>query len=619
MRKRSFIAITLLISLSQSFLWANDDEVANGVITEVENDSAANRQREILQKFTEENAEVRDKLAACKDRDSDGNGTIATTEDTNITVDLSIYECTWKGLEDETQFQIQDALSAGEGDKEKKYTQIKLGNFDKETNKAFGSLQEHLKKKMNQVIYGDNTEGVKGLSDHTVFYDLYRSQVGKNMLYTVSQYCLFADPKGKLEDGVTDSALYTRIKNKRTNLELLKVLSTEGRSSAFEGFNNCIANISNGCTLGNYPLAKEAYQRQFDRIKGALNLDDQSEEYKADKLAAKEVPTICEVNRYMTAARHTLSDVKELQEQIDLSQQDNPNGSYQNIVQRRMKDQIDFNEVVNIGSKEFLESNDQLLDESSGGESYNSSVEAEATTLRDTCATQGEGVAECESYLTNKEDNEKIKDEFNFRNIAMKSKIDDLTTEQLREYLKEDGMSDEEAEEYIAYQVSKGNDEGQILQQIKDQYSNEITALQNSLQERLKSTQRKTAEELQANPNQGDGDTYTDIANRMSANATNYAHVIHYTNIVSSFLEVDTGSGSKTRNTQALAVELDSNFFESDNRAPAASGGNFDELTGVVENSDPESDDSNINMPKTISSDDILEIQYRSSDPPATN
>lgn len=617
MKKSFFIYTTFLVCLNPSPLWANGDDVGTGIIKESDKESGALSQEEILQKFTQENDKVKTALADCKGLDGDGNDKITPDEGSSrnikgVTFPASVYECTWGSLDKDTKTQIHEALSAtagvGSEKVEKNYTQIKLGNFDRETDLAFGKLQEHLKTKMNQVIYGDNTDGVKGLSDHTVFYELYRSQVGKNMLYTVSQYCLFADYKGTLPTADKD-----RVENKRTNLELLKILSSD-KSAAFEGFNTCIGNIRNLCKFKNStsPYRKE-YKDQFDKIKSNLGLDTNSDDYKADLIAAKDVPTVCEVNRYMTSARHTLSDVKELQEQIDLSQ-DKESSSYRNIVKRRMKDQINFNEVVNIGSKEFLEGKQDFLKRNKG-QAYNESVEDEATTLRDICATQGDGNSDCESYLTNKEDNDRIKDEFNFRNIAMKNKIDALTEDQLEDFLKEDGMSEENIQKYLAYQQQKNNkSRDDILKEIKDQYSNEINDLQESLKRKLEQTQRKTEDQIAEGKD--NTDTYKNIADRMSANATNYAHVIHYTNIVSSFLEVDTGTGSKTRNTQALAVELDSNFFDSGQRAPATSGNNFDDLTDVVDNSDPDTDDSNINMPKTISSDDIEEIQYRSSDPP---
>lgn len=72
-----------------------------------------------------------------------------------------------------------------------------LNAFNKQAAESSKSIREYLQKRIRKAIYGDdgNKDAVKKLksqkyTDHSVYYQLYAEQIGKNTLLEVSKYCL---------------------------------------------------------------------------------------------------------------------------------------------------------------------------------------------------------------------------------------------------------------------------------------------------------------------------------------------------------------------------------------------------------------------------------------------
>lgn len=71
---------------------------------------------------------------------------------------------------------------------------LDLGSFDKKASKDEKSLRAYLGKRIHKAVYGVDLDDEKvkqaKLVDHALWSKLYRSQIGKNILMEISNYCL---------------------------------------------------------------------------------------------------------------------------------------------------------------------------------------------------------------------------------------------------------------------------------------------------------------------------------------------------------------------------------------------------------------------------------------------
>lgn len=85
---------------------------------------------------------------------------------------------------------IQDKFSQ-EGVAEEFADRTNLRSFDLNASKNSTSIRNYLSERLRKALYGDDKDKkLKKLVDHTVYSKLYRSQIGKNILVDVSNYCL---------------------------------------------------------------------------------------------------------------------------------------------------------------------------------------------------------------------------------------------------------------------------------------------------------------------------------------------------------------------------------------------------------------------------------------------
>lgn len=74
---------------------------------------------------------------------------------------------------------------------------LKLKAFDRNATKSAKSIREYLTERLRKTLYGpkkakDEIQKLKDTNyvDHKIFVELYKNQIGKNLLVEVSQYCL---------------------------------------------------------------------------------------------------------------------------------------------------------------------------------------------------------------------------------------------------------------------------------------------------------------------------------------------------------------------------------------------------------------------------------------------
>ncbi len=461
-----------------------------------------------------------------------------------------LLNCAWDKLSDDEKKDIYALLESDpESDESNKYSPG-LSNFKKEKSSATKILEKYLMGRLEAALYGEDESGntLKVAADHTDFYRIYQSQLGKSLITELANFCIYADEDGKFKDGDTAAELE---KIKEENLKKLSELNNEGtQSKSYAGYSKCITTIGDLCEQGKSPAGVDI--------------------------------SPCELNRLMTSVKNSLATTEDLIEtfeeresgsslRLDGVDKDGKRGATIN------GEAVNINKVTNIGSKELLKDS-----------GYEEEMNKIAQDLEKNCkgVQNPEQDPKCKDYLTKKSDNERMLLEYELRNKALAQKVNDELTEdsseeKLKSILKEQGLSDEEYENLkakVAQEMStRTNSNNQcatveacIKEKIVNRYENERKQLVKSLERKLEQTQYDdTADPQSSNATA----KIEDMTKRYQNSATDLAKVYQYSNIVSSFIEVGS-SGSGNRNTAALAAELESNYFDpnSNSRGTASQG-----------------------------------------------
>ncbi|MCR9203250.1 MAG: hypothetical protein NXH75_01650 [Halobacteriovoraceae bacterium] len=538
----------------------------------------------------------------------------------------NLEDCIWNGLGDKQEEIMaalenykngssQDPDSASPAGEEKQDFNYNLGNFKIKKSKSIKALEDYLQKKLTEALKGQQQEGkINVVDNHTKFYRVWKSQLGKNLITQLSSYCIYSRPDtGEVPDAPSSSTdpdlerkyLYA------INIKNLTVLNSAGGAQepkAFKGFNRCISNISNKC-LGAPIQDPPQGEETFDIPRG----DDEkrAEIQNVTGLLEKKllVPSACEINRYMTGVKKTLKEMEFLVEDISNREEGNT-FSAANVT---TNEEFTTNQFTNLGSKELVEGE---------GNEYKQAVEDEVANI-EACAQSGTPEQSCSEYFSDAEENAKIADEFLIRNIALKNKLKmeltgdgvDVEMEDLQKYFTDKGMKDENFRLLVNSEMAKPENEGKepeevIKALINTYFDKEKTALHKSLQDRLESTELSVASDTNPDPAQDNATKIEQIKATINQSPQDLATVYHYSNIVSSFLEVSGNDGESSRNTAALAAELENNFFESDGSGRGVASGTYDNLQDLVEDA-PDSDNGGVEL----GSDQIDKIQFGIQEP----
>ncbi len=520
--------------------------------------------------------------------------------------------CVWDGvadIQDDIQEHLENAEASSTGKDPSGYA-YNLNSFQKKNSKALKKLGDYLGERIQKSLYQKDQapNGAVNAVDHGTFYSLYESQLGKSLILQVSDYCIYADKNGKVDPNDIGLSLYRREQNLKNLtagvVEQNGVVST----SNFRAFNACLLNIPKECRgdptayLEQKDYQGELYSVVFDRD---TKIQDEYEK-KADENKNLNIISACELNRYMTGVKLALAKVKDVKKEFGKVQGQSLE------VKNLQVNQVNTDKLTNIGSNELVRESG-YLDE----------VKKEAKKLEE-CANNPNDES-CNDYLTSEEDNKKVEDEFFIRGLALKKKIEkDLVQnpkadqEEIKKYFKSKGMTDESYAKLVEQTQAKvdANKAGgattleeALKQIIEKEYNNERKALQASLNKRLSDTQMVSeAQKKTANP----PNPIANIQKSVERSAEDLAEVVHYSNVVSSFLEVNSSDGSKGQNTTALAMELGSNFFTEEGRNLASGSGTGDKgnLDALKQFAEDDSDSPGANETISLGVEDIDGIQY---------
>ncbi|MFA6238504.1 MAG: hypothetical protein WC635_14315 [Bacteriovorax sp.] len=423
----------------------------------------------------------------------------------------------------------------------------KLGE-DYMSDPAVVELSKVFQKKLNEAMLGDEEaqKDKKTIAavDHSKFNDIYRTELGKTIVNAFTSYCLEADfenygnvtAKKKCKDKKNEDipcavTILCEEKDKQTcindNLKSLKgnlSLSTETKANDdADKWTRCISSVSNVC------YADSDYD-----YSGASSASSAQLKYSKNKA--------CIIMDYVKSARKNLLITEDQKKYYD-SLGAGTSFQISNAKQVAVTEKNSIDTVTTVTSKEvedsYQKSNDVLkkeLEKCIDGTGKISDQEI------------------CKKFISmDTESKEKALTEFGIRQFALEDKIKEKFDDkgEVAKYLKEEGYSKEK----IAAMTSNDPDIEKIKQEIRDRYTSERDAIISSMADKIKK-QTTTKDGVLDTTTKPDQDKLKDIRDELSQRPENLKQLVHFNNVVSSYLEIDKGSAGKSRNVASLFAEI---------------------------------------------------------------
>lgn len=486
-----------------------------------------------------------DEQAKASDPNADTMGTCINTAFTNKIDDTLRQELIDKYITQKIDKKDKQAKKLAN------YQQLTPKTFEKKLPKTpeFLALVKHLTDRLNEAMYGKDPKSKK-IANHGAYYELYKNQLSKNVVLTLSSFCLEAEKKS------SSFLIYSdETKRKTTRESNLKDLGNvvNSVSSAANTWLRCIAKVSDLCT-GSLSHISDTDDKDYTKKRACLVTNS----LKQQKLALKTT------NEIQNALKKQLR-----KKSISASN-------------------IKYDDMTSLTSGEL-------------DKTYNKKSEEVQTELEN--CRQSPDDPKCkeliEAYTGNQSDLEKGKVEFSLlskqRNEKLKADLSNQDAEKVKEVILTEANIDKKDEEFSAQKDLLDDQEVQdIRDRINKTYANEAQAIQAELQKKIDLAKKNSEDKIDS------------IQKNLKASAETKKALMHYNNIVSGYLtpgEVDaSGQGgnaspNKQNNYKSIQRELaDSAYEEKDSGPSPASAGNTNtEYQKRVEQIKAETDLSLIN------------------------
>ncbi len=496
---------------------------------------------------------------------------------------ISIAECVWKEVDDNTKNELKNAISSAAykkdvkrdpanknettskentaDDKESEEKALKDGqgrNYEgvdlgtvtpHKRDKALLKVEEFLVKRLEESLIGVDPKVTK-IVDHQKFHALYQSQVGKNILHALSGYCveakMFENPaKGFMASNflVEENKID---ENRKTNISLLTNFDEKGENEVYNVWKSCVRNIKNICY----------------REEGLNGVD-----YGDPKILVENSYShnrACLVTHYIREHRQNLIVTEAIQEKMTEFTKTNSNPSFAAEVKYydygKGEKEEDLNQLTTLSSREFYDAYKEKAKEVS--EEF------------DKKCLEAKDKEECKKYVIVGKDKENLTKElaeFELKRKVMDEKIKSIRSPaEIKQYLKEEGYQNDE----IDLMIGDSTDELVIRDAIERHYEKEKNSLIAAINQQLeKSSSQNDEISFEAdNTNKSDMEILAGISKDLKSNGIRYQEMMHFSNIISSFLSITIETEEETeenRNTAALFRELEHEKNAQKDRAPA--------------------------------------------------
>lgn len=420
----------------------------------------------------------------------------------------------------------------------KKYDSLEQKTISSGENPAIKKLEDFMSKKLEEALYGEYKERKKNaaIADHAVFYSLYKNQISKNIITSISSYCLEAGSSNGLPIISSDEG--KRQVQRKSNMEQLQSFAPaedgEKANEAYAQWGQCLSQISAVCAI--------------------TPGDDEDRE---DKVYSK--GRACVLSNYLKQLRQGLIAADAIDQQIkDTTNTDGFSARNVRVYTGKGDDETaSINELTSISSNEFVNK--------SGYSDTLASQKAEV----DQCI-ESQDMEKCKKFLDDPAKKKELEDaiaEYDLKKRMMKSKLEKMDAEQIKDYLKEEGRTDEEIERVLASDETIES----VRQEINRNFDNERQAIINQMK-------TKVNERTIASDSKGfetELPKLEKIRQELAQQGESYKQLIHYNNIVSGFLSVTDSSGKTVgTNVQSIQREMADSAYDKNNagaRQPASS------------------------------------------------
>lgn len=456
----------------------------------------------------------------------------------------------------------------------------------KEKSKSLIALEAHLKEQLELALYGerkhekDKNKLIKTerIVDQKTFFDLFESQLGKNVISNLSNFCLNALFLGD-QFFIIHEDSSKRDATAKSNLDKLDVVR-EGTIQAAQDWNRCIKYVQDHChqpkTVTVQNEGGEFHDEDYfngssfeEAIKSSCQesqtTDKMSESQKdalrseCDKDIKYTQQRACETVEYISQARRSLEYNKVISEKfkgLDV------NSKATVAVYDSSKAEKNIDEITT------LTSND--LNKKSKKAGSQTSLEAGNTQSSEfkECFENGQikDAEVCKKYLQTNT-NERLAEltEMKLNSEASIAELKELIKDEANviKILREDGYTEDQAKAMASSE--------EIKNQIMQRYKNKEKGILNSAIEEM--------EKITSNKNDiidnADIEKLQQIEKDLKSKTKEFAQLVHYNNIVAGYLSINSkdedGKDVSTKNARSILLELENNIFNEQNRDVASS------------------------------------------------
>ncbi len=463
-----------------------------------------------------------------------------------------LASCIWDGLkndrgseilkslteEEKKQYYLDLGINKEEGAlkkdiKEKAYLGADGVAVDKKIkepqDRALAALSNFLSKKLKDHFLKNLTEEQKKkgvLVDHASFNKIYQTRISKNIISSISSYCINATRRGFLHYDPYKKENEDNIKRlKKANLKKLNEFNDDTKKNkAFVHWSGCLKQIKHICRQkGPYNFDNEESKKKLQenlRVWYSRGIDDEDDEknwhdfeYSSD--------TACLVNSTIKGLRRVLMKVKEIEKDYKASARGGKGFKDSGVVVVGARD---LDEATSLTSGEL---------EQSGFKEENEKMKKEfVENCRENKATK-----DCLNYVNigkSKEGEDAAFVEYKTKLDGLQQKLDNLDDEAVKKYLRENKYIDKKQEQVLTEEELE-----KIRGEMKTEYENEKKALISRMNRKIKGRAVQSSEGNEAEIDfEKSKETFDQIEIGLKTRAKEYTKLLHFNNIVSGFLEI---------------------------------------------------------------------------------
>lgn len=407
------------------------------------------------------------------------------------------------------------------------YQQLAPETFEKELPRTaeFDALVKYLTQRLEEALYGDDKQ--KNVVDHNQYYELYKTQISKNVTIAFSQYCLYADSDNKISADPVKKE-----EQMKKNLEDLK-----NGPSAYGTWSLCIQAIPEKC-----------------KEKDENETEDEKETRVQACIAMSKIRTL----------KTNLAVTNDIQAKLkNMFKEGNAKGFF--LHQHKSKKTID--ELTNISSGEvnrnYSKKQKEVLKQL---EECKAKLADEDSALDKKCETL------LGQYLGKDEDLKKVKKDAEALKIVRGDKSEQDIDEMKKDIVREQTYQTDDQKKISSVENELEGLSEDDIQSIKDEiekkYDNEQQALIDKIGNQLDVAKKNNKEKV------------NQIIKDLKADQKHAGALIHYNNIISGYLDVQEdgtnkkkdGKKEKITNVRSIQQELKDYSENLSNLEPSSSG-----------------------------------------------